>query len=221
MTLPRRSLQNWITLGILLICLVLVLLDRTGFGAASTPGEVSGTAGVISLASTSLYGWAVVLAAVALLLGAVNLLWVHILRIQHGQPGWWQSMLLVVALVAVLIAGFVNPSADRSPLVEWTFDSLLAPGYAALFALLAFFTASAIYQHLGLRSRSGRWVLVGLVAMALAQMPAARLFLPVIFSTAATWVVDVPLTATMRGALLGMALALVIVAVRFLMGRRA
>jgi hypothetical protein len=130
-------------------------------------------------------------------------------------------MLLVVALVAVLIAGFVNPSADRSPLVEWTFDSLLAPGYAALFALLAFFTASAIYQHLGLRSRSGRWVMLGLIFMALAQMPAARLFLPTVFSNATTWIVDVPLTATMRGVLIGMGLAMVIVAVRFLVGRRA
>lgn len=214
MSLPRRSLRTWITLGIIVICFALVLLDRTGFGAAN-----GGAA--FALATRSLYTWSVVLAAVAVLLGAVNLIWVHILRIQHGQAGWWQSLLLVVALVAVLIAGFVNPSGDRSPLVEWTFDALIAPGYAALFALLAFFTAAAIYQQIGLRSRSGRWVLLGLLAAALAQMPAARALLPPVFSNAAVWFVDVPLTATLRGVLIGVGLAMVIVAVRYVAGRRA
>lgn len=217
MTLARRSLRTWTTLGILVICFVLVFLDRTGFGASSG-GQMQGA---VQLATASLYDWAVVLAAVVLVLGAVNLLWVHVLRIQHGQAGWWQSLLLVVALVGVLIAGFVNPSGDRSPLVEWTFDSLLAPGYAALFALLAFFTASAIYQQMNVRSASGRWVVVGVLAMALAQMPAARVLLPAQFSSTMVWMVDVPLTATLRGVLIGVALALVIVAARYLLGRRA
>lgn len=217
MTLARRSFRHWISLGIILMCFVLVLLDRTGFGA----GTDNAVGSAVQMATATLYEWAIVFAAVVLLVGAVNLLWVHILRIQHGQAGWWQSLLLVVALVSVLIAGFVNPSGDRSPLVEWTFDSLLAPGYAALFALLAFFTASAIYHQLGLRNRSGRWVLLGVIGMALAQMPAARVILPPVFSDAALWFSDVPLTATLRGALIGVALALVIVAVRYLLGRRA
>lgn len=212
MSLPRRSFRTWITLGIIVVCFGAVLLDRTGFGA-----QFNGFAPATNL----LYGWAVVLAAVVLLLGAINLLWVHIKRIQHGYAGWWQSLLLVVAMAGVLIAGLVNPSGDRSPLVEWTFDALLAPGYAALFALLAFFTAVAIYQQIAVRSRSAPWVLIGLLAATLAQMPAARALLPPGFSDAAVWFADVPLTATLRGALIGVAIAMVVVAVRFVTGRRA
>lgn len=216
MTLARRSLRTWITLIVLLLCFVLVIADRTGLGSGwATPwGSVTG-------ATHTLYAWAVVLGAVVLLLGALNLVWVHILRIQHGVAGWWQSLLLVVALIGVLIAGLVNPSGDRSPLVEWTFDSVLAPGYGALFALLVFFTAAAIYAQMHVRSKSGRWVLIGLVATLLIQAPAARTLFPAGVSNAALWLVDVPLTATLRGALIGVGLALVIVAVRYIVGRRA
>lgn len=216
MTLARRSLRTWITLIVLLLCFVLVIADRTGLNAGWN--TLWGSAGD---ATNTLYGWAVVLGAVVVLLGAFNLIWVHVLRIQHGQSGWWQSLLLVVALIGVLIAGVINPSGDRSPLVEWTFDSVLAPGYGALFALLVFFTAAAIYAQVHVRSKSGRWVLIGVVATMLVQTPAARAILPANFSNAALWFADVPLTATLRGALIGIGLALVIVAVRYIVGRRA
>lgn len=216
MTLARRSLRTWITLIVLLICFVLVLADRTGLGSDwATPW------GGVGSASHTLYGWAVLLGAVVVLLGAFNLVWMHILRIQHGMAGWWQSLLLVVALIGVLIAGLVNPSGDRSPLVEWTFDAVLAPGYGALFALLVFFTAAAIYAQVHVRSKSGRWVLIGLLATLLVQAPAARTLFPTSLSSAALWVADVPLTATLRGVIIGVGLALVIVAVRFVVGRRA
>lgn len=205
----RLPLRTYVALGVFAVCLVLIVLERAG----ALP--------VLRPVTSALYEWAVVLGAVALLLGVLNVLWLHLRRIQHGQTGWWNSLALVLMLVAVLAAGIISPAGERSPLIEWVFTSLLAPGYGALFALLVFFSAAALYQMVRMGKRGGGWVLFGLLLMLLAQMPATRRLLAPGFSIAALWVVEWPLTATLRGVLLGVGLALMLVALRTIAGRRS
>ncbi len=126
--------------------------------------------------------------------------------------------------------------ASASVLMEWIFDSILAPGQRALFALLAFFVAAAAYDLLRVQRPSGRWMLLGTLAVLLVQMPAAadiaRAPLTVASAAdtnaasaaggaitvadAAFWLLGEPVTATVRGVLLGSGLALLTAAVRAL-----
>ena len=124
-------------------------------------------------------------------------------------------------LVTVLASGIISPLGERSPLIEWVFTALLAPGYGALFALLVFFIAAALYQMVRVGRPGGAWVLAGLLLMLLAQMPAARGLLAPVYSSAAVWIVEGPLTATQRGVLLGVGLGLILVAGRTVLGRRS
>jgi hypothetical protein len=189
-------------------CFGLVLADRMGF----LPG--------LAPFSLALYEWAIILGGVALLLGVLNVLLVHLRRIQHGDAEWWMSLVLIITLLAVLLAGVVNPEADRSPLLEWTFDSILAPGYGTLFALVIFFLGAALFHRLRVGRPGGGWVLAGLLLMLMAQTPAAQTLLaPAWFATIES-ILRGPVTATMRGALLGVGLALVVVAFHTLLGRR-
>lgn len=55
--------------------------------------------------------------------------------------------------------------------------------------------------------------------MLVLQMPASANLLPHAWSEAMAWLLQMPMMATYRGALLGSALALLIVGTRYLLGR--
>lgn len=209
MPLPRFSLINYLVLLILISCLVLVILDRTGLMPP------------LRSLTTLLYTWTILLGAFALLLGVVNVLLVHVQRIQSGQSGWPYSLALVATLVAVFVAGLLQTDGVRSSMLEWIFDSLIAPGQAMLFALTAFFMAAAAFRWLRIGRVGGAWMLAGALAILLIQMPAANSALSPAWSQLANWTLSGPIMAIMRGALLGSGLALLISGVRFLLSRNA
>lgn len=198
---------NRLTLAILLACFTLIVVDRSGLFPALRP------------VTAALYTWAIILAAFALLAGLLNVLLVHGRRIQAGQRGWSNSVALIVTLVAVLVAGLVNSGGADGPLMQWVFDSIIAPGYAALFALLAFFMAGAAFILLRVRRTGGGWMVAGVLIMLIAQLPATRPALPAAFDAAVGWLLAVPVTGALRGALLGGALALLVLGVHLLAGR--
>jgi hypothetical protein len=198
---------NRLTLAILLATFALVVADRSGLFPVLRP------------VTSALYSWAIILAAFALLAGLLNVLLVHARRIQAGQPGWADSVALIVSLAAVLVAGLVNRGGADGPLVQWVFDNIIAPGYAALFALLAFFMAGAAFILLRVRRTGGGWMVAGVLIMLFAQLPATRPALPAAFDAAAGWMLAVPVTGTLRGVLLGGALALLVLGARLLAGR--
>lgn len=205
--ISSRSGSTYLTLGIMFVCLILIALDRAG----SVP--------LLHGLVVTLYEWLLLLASFALLLGIVHLLLTHLRRIQHGRPDWTYSLLLVVACSAVFVAGLLQPSGVTSPTVEWIFDALIAPGQATLYAVLFFFMAAAAYQYLRVTHPAGRWMLAGALLVLIAQMPASAALLPRAYGEWVAWLLQVPVMATVRGAILGSTLALLFFGVRFLLGR--
>jgi len=118
--MPRFALTNYFVLLIIIGCLILIIIDRTGLFP------------FLRLVTTTLYGWVLLLGGFALLLGVVNVLLVHVQRIQSGQAGWTHSLVLVATLCAVFVAGLLDGNGTHSQMVEWIFDSLIAPGQAML-----------------------------------------------------------------------------------------
>lgn len=209
---------NWLFIVLLIAALIFV-------GAGRLPGLPTLTALV-----SSGFEWVLLLAGVALLLGVVNVLWLHIRRIALGQRDWPLSLALIAVLAAVAGAGLLNPTGVRSPLLEWVFDAVIAPGQAALFAMLVFFMAAAAYQYLRIGRRGGVWMLIGFLVIVLAQTPlgfaqpgdANAAEITTVYSSllaAAGWFLDAPVMAALRGALIGGVLALLVVGLRLLLGR--
>jgi hypothetical protein len=170
--------------------------------------------------SVIVYEWGMLLSAFALLLGAANVAWVHGRRVVAGNPGWLHSLVLVMALAVVLVTGLFSTTGVRSPLVEMLFDTIIAPGQATLFALLAFFMAAAAYRYLRIGRPGGIWLLAGVLLVFAVQMPIANAALPTAIAGFVNWIVDVPAMAALRGALLGSSFALMIIAIRFLLTSR-
>ncbi len=226
----------WINrIALLIVALVagLLLVDRFGDGFNSALP----TRPIANL----LYTWALLLSAFTLLLGVFHLLWTHLDRIQQGSQEWPLSLLLVVAFVLVLVAGFAAPGGVTSPLLEWTFvlvlvagfaapggvtspllewtfDALIAPGQATLFALTGFFVVAAAYRYLRLGNPGGLWILAGAIVTLLVQTPLSQQALPPVATQFADWLLSGPVMAVMRGALLGGALAVLFAAIRLFFG---
>ena len=122
-------------------------------------------------------------------------------------------------MMAVLVGGVLSPQGLSSPLATWMFDSLLAPGQAALFALLIFFLAAAAYRYLRVDRLGGGWMLLGALLILLIQLPLLGNWLPEPLVNGVFWLVDTPLAAVLRGVLIGGGVALLTMALRMLLGK--
>lgn len=190
-----------------LLCLLVLLSDRLV--------EIV----LIQSLSDWLYRSMIVLGAVTLLLGVFNVVMVHVGRIRSGEKEWSFSLLLVLCLVGTLVTGISAPNGIFNPIVAWLFDRWIAPGQAALFALLPFFLAVAAWRYLRFDHKGGGWMLAGALLMLFMQMPGGTdSLLSSLVPNFDNWLSE-PVTAVMRGVLFGGALAVLAAGVRFVVGR--
>ncbi|MGD8586547.1 MAG: hypothetical protein PVJ75_14445, partial [Chloroflexota bacterium] len=93
----------------------------------------------------TLVSWAAFLAAVALLLGVINLLGVHARRIARGNPYSAALVLSMLLVFALAIGDFFGITDDG---VGTVFEVVQAPLEMAMASLLAFFLLFAAFRML-------------------------------------------------------------------------
>jgi hypothetical protein len=160
--------------------------------------------------------WAVILAAIALIVGVLNLLNVHWKKINANQPGSLYSTILILALLATAIAVAVfRPTGSWS---MWIFNYIQVPIESSLMALLAVILAYASARMLSRRLNLFSIVFIVtalIVLLGTASLP--FLDLPVL-SEFRGWIERIPAVAGSRGILLGVALGTIATGLRVLMG---
>jgi hypothetical protein len=174
----------------------------------------------VSGISTVILGWASFLAAVALILGVLNLLMVHLTRLFRERNLY--SGILVLGLLAVFAAA-VFDELNGSDNVNLLFNWVQAPLEAALASLLALFLLLAGVQLL--KRQRTRWAFLfslTAVVMLLGQALLSSRLLPAALRQPVNQVVEfvesVVVTAGIRGLLIGVALATLLLSLRLLMG---
>ena len=156
--------------------------------------------------------WTIILTAFAVLLGLLNLVQVHVLRIiKRNEPNTGYSILVLVTALSVFLIGllFGLPSAP----MNWVFDNMYLPLQGAFFALVAFFLATAAYRALRARSIETTLMLVAALVVLVGQAPLVN-----VMTQAKEWVLNVPSTAGTRGILLGVALGTIATGLRLIIG---
>jgi len=79
--------------------------------------------------------WAIILAALALVIGIFNLIYVHIHKISSQSKGDVYSMILLISLILTVIITLVFSPTGEMPI--WLFNYIVIPAEASLLALLA------------------------------------------------------------------------------------
>lgn len=159
--------------------------------------------------------WAAFLAAVALILGILNLLTIHTRRIFKGNV---YSLVLVVGMLSVFGLAVTDALAVTEGGVATVFTVVQVPLEAALASLLAFFLLFAGVR-LWQRQRNGWSALFLVTALFLlfSQSPLPAAFEEVI-GPVRSFIQGVLVTAGVRGLLLGVALGTITLSLRLLAG---
>ncbi len=169
---------------------------------------------VPALAKT-LTGWVGFLAAVALLIGILNLLSVHFRRLLQGNI---YSIVLVISLLVMFGLGVADYIEVTDDAVSTAFINVQAPLEAALASMLAFFLLFSGVRVL--QSRRSWWGLlfIGSVIVFLLGRTPLPGKIGELFTDFSTVLSDIFITAGMRGILIGVAIGAIAVSIRVLMG---
>lgn len=163
--------------------------------------------------------YAAILAAIALLLGLVNLFKVHWRKVAKGEKGNIYSVIVLISFgVTTLLVAFFGPTAEWS---MWIFNHIQIPIETSLMALLV---AILIFASIRLvRKRMGWFTLVFVGTALLMLLGSAPLFgveIPILHGPNGLRAIfsQIPVTAGARGLLFGVALGTIATGLRILIG---
>lgn len=177
--------------------------------------------GMLQIVRLALTDWVIILSGLALLLGLLHLILVHLRKIQELTPGWPYSFVVVASAIFVLVLGLLEgPEAAFEPnsLTHVIFSGVLVATQATLAGLMVFFLIYAATHMLDKRPTlpAAGFLLVVLIVL-LGWLPLSLIQgspLPGLRD----WLLAVPTTAGARGILIGVALGTVMVGLRVLVG---
>ncbi|HRN50801.1 MAG TPA: hypothetical protein PLC52_06330 [Anaerolineales bacterium] len=160
--------------------------------------------------------WAMLLAAMALLLGLLNLFQVHYQRIRAKEKSVY-SLVLIVAMVITFALTLLQGSDSAS--AEWVFNYIVVPIETSLMAVLAIsltLAAARTFQH---RTDLMNLVFIGtLLVLLLGAGPLFGMELPYFTGVLSPYINNVLALGAMRGLLMGVALGTITTGVRILIG---
>jgi hypothetical protein len=163
-----------------------------------------------------LLGWAMILAAVAVIVGVANLISVHFNRVTKRHKGSAYSMVLLFALLGSLALGLAL--GPQNVAVQAMFNGIQLPVEASLMAVLA---VTLLYAAIRLlRWRSDLMAIVFILTALLIFLGTAPLpfvgYIPIVSDLLRPFIAQVPAAAGARGILLGVALGTLLTGLRIL-----
>jgi hypothetical protein len=184
--------------------------------------------------------WLIILAGFALLLGIVNVLQNNLKKIARREKGWPFSVVLLVGLFTMSAFGFYAtfshqgidklPNGGSTPF-KWMTDWFYLPLQSTIFALLAFFMASAAFRAFRARNTEATILLAAAGLVMMGRVPMLEMLampFPPLQPAAASagqflgrlteWIMDTPNGAAQSGIIIGAALGAASMAIRVILG---
>ena len=165
-----------------------------------------------------------VLAAVALLVGIINLLTVHFKKMGADNENSGYSLILVIALLLTLVIGIIDMVQSyllghpNFLMTNWIFTYIQLPIETSLLAVtavsLTYAAASILRKRMDIFSITFFFVILLVLLGSFSIPPTTLPFLHIIRD----WIVRVPALGGARGLLIGIALGTITTGIRILMG---
>ena len=124
--------------------------------------------------------WYDIIASFAIILGALNLLKLQGLKVFNKKKDWQYSTLAIIGFLFAIFCGFFFRGTEdtwgahllsTTSLFNWMFKYIYTPLGATMFALLAFFVASASYRAFRIRNFEATLLLVSGIILMLGRVP--------------------------------------------------
>lgn len=186
-------------------------------GLLSDPGSEARTLAALAVQLVA------VTAAIAVLIGILNLLAVHLGRFTHAERGWPYSALILLVTAGVIVLRILDRAAIWSGDLEGeqisprVFEAVQVSIESALAGLLVFFLVFAGYRLM--RRGVSVWNVLFTSAVVVALVGWIPLGDLDVLRDVREWLVSVPVSAGARGILLGVGLGTITVGVRVLLGQ--
>jgi len=166
--------------------------------------------------------WKQVVFGITLILGVLSLSFFHWRKITRRQQGWGYSIVTLVGLAFMIVVAILF-GQEAGP-YRWMFDHVQSPMQSTMFALLAFYVASASYRafrargfHAALLLSAGVIVMLGRVPLGeMIGFPAGDEFYSL--ATVSNWILNYPNVAAKRGVLIGVNLGIIATAIKIILG---
>jgi hypothetical protein len=178
--------------------------------------------------------WFGIISAFAIWLGALNLLKISLLKVGRRQPGHRYAAIVVASFLVVAVCGFYEgfrgltaqppySFRDAGTMFNWLYQYVYSALSATMYALLAFFVASASYRAFRARNLEATLLLVAAFVVMLGRVPVGDLLTSWLqegyqMSAWANWLMAVPNTAGQRAIMIGIALGMVSISLRIILG---
>jgi len=169
----------------------------------------------LSSMTSEMQNWGVIIAAFALGLAAVNLIRIHGRRIMLRRGEWWNSALLLFFLLFMIVVGIFAGTTNTA--YAFGFDNILTPLGSTMYAMLAFWIASAAYRSFIARSTEAATLLISGAIVMLGNAPVGKVIWSQ-FPVLGKWLTSVPNTAAMRGIMIGAAIGAISLGIRIMLG---
>jgi hypothetical protein len=199
----------------------------TGFvGAVYIVSFFIPTLGFVETVTTD---WILIIQAFAIWLGALNLLKINLLKLSTGKKDRVYAAVVIASFLVMAGAGFAPllrggrdyQAAGSS--FAWLFDAFYVPLNATMFALLAFFVASASYRAFRARNKEATLLLLAAFFVMLGRVPLGDLLTAALpdgwrMSSWADVIMNYPQLAGQRAIMIGIALGIVSTSLRLVLG---
>lgn len=160
--------------------------------------------------------WATIVYAFALILGSISLWSTHARKVRNRSEGWPYSLVTMVTLVTVTGLGVLFGTREGTA-VHAIYLTVNAPLASTMFALLAFFIASAAFRAFRARNVEATLLLVTAVLMMIGRVSIGEFLWPG-FPAFTEWLLDVPNLAAKRAIAIGVGLGAVSTALKIILG---
>jgi hypothetical protein len=166
--------------------------------------------------------WYAIVSGFAMIIGIDSLLKIHFQKLARRDRGWFHSLLLILGFFGTIATGIESGITHGSPFqlgtsFMYVYTHFIVPLQGTMFALLAFFIASAAYRAFRARSSVAALLLVSAVIVMLGRVPVGEQLSPW-FPRIQEWIMKYPQMAAQRGILIGTYLGAAAISLRIILG---
>ena len=161
-----------------------------------------------------------IVVAFSIVLGVVSVVHRHGMNLRRRGPerkrgkNWVYSLAAILSMLLMIVAGFAG-NRERGSLFQNLFNAVLLPVQSTMFALLAFYLASAAFRAFRTRSVDATVLLVSAIVVMIGRLDdGAALGIPRL----SRWILEAPNLVAKRAILIGVGLGMTSTALKILLG---